>query len=389
MPAVATIAIKLDAQTAELKKGFEKAAKATKSFSGQLKQSLGKGILKLASWVEVATKALALFKAGLASVLDTVHRAAELGDFADRIQISAERLQELQLVTEQFGGSAATMQTSLQRLTRRLAEAAEKGGPLSDSLERLGFSAREMAMLSPDQAFRQMADAVSMLATSGQQAALAMLAMDTEGVSLLETLRLGSDGLTEQMGVMAAHGVMSDEQVKRMQEADAALKVLSQEWQSFKDFLATELGPELKLIIETLIEMIKGLKTAARAWGEFFQYMGVYSPIPGLATASDYVRQRQAEIDSAGKVGLATRSEKLPDIKMAGEAIAKVIRQTIPAAGALTSSSVAGVSAVAAAKRRAEEQRNYERDMLEATDEMAASLASIDDSLDVEMVGLE
>lgn len=123
------------------------------------------------------------------SLIDT---RQELAEFSDRIGISIEELSRLKFAAEQSGVGFNELQTSLQRMTRRVGEGTKA---TSDALAQLGLTLEDLQGLSADEQFREITKGFDGIQDSGQRAAVAMKLFDTEGVKLLQMLGNGSAGL--------------------------------------------------------------------------------------------------------------------------------------------------------------------------------------------------
>jgi methyl-accepting chemotaxis protein len=114
-----------------------------------------------------------------------------------RIGISTEALSELQYVAERSGVSVQSLGTALQRMVRRISEAAKGTGEAKNAIKELGLDAQQLAQLAPDQQFMAIAQAMEQVATQGDKVRLAMKLWDTEGVALLQTLKGGAQAVEE------------------------------------------------------------------------------------------------------------------------------------------------------------------------------------------------
>lgn len=373
MATVSTISIKLDAQTATLKKGFADTQKAVGGLGKKLTSDLGAGFIKFNAVIDATRNALGLVKGALAGVFETVERFADMTDFADRIQINVERLNELRLVTEQFGGSAGAMNTSLQRMTRRLGEAATRGGPIAERMAELGYNINAIGQMSPDQQFRVMADAISKLGTAGEQAALAMQVMDTEGVGLLDTLRLGSDELKDQMELMGEHSTFSEQQGRDAQALSANLKLLSDSWSGLKDQIVMHVVPALS-------EFVKWLdKTVQRVGDLYFKYRKMWAKIWGgdLEAAPQRAFESPDELLDIATAGPIKALSAVEEKAVKAVKAVKMEMMSIPGVGAVTASSSAGFSALQDAKRRSQAREAWEKEMKALTEASVAALETV------------
>lgn len=390
MAVSSTIAIKLDAQTATLKKGFNEASQATRGLSNQIKTSLGSGIMKLNAALQVTQMALGAVSGTIRNIMESLNRVAGLGDFADRIGESAEALQRLQWVVEDFGATAPVLNTALQRMARRIADAAANGGPLADRLDRLNMSVRDLSALSPTEQFAAMAGAISKMDNSGEQMALTMALMDTEGVALVETLRQGEQAVKDMMAAVGEHNLMTEEQVKAAQATAAATNRMSKSWQAFKDRLIVSVAPALEKIFDFIANKI--IPAMEKLW----QFMKRF-PVTGIGLIGRALDEYNSGIDytveektreAVERIQKATVKKADKAIKPIKEAIAQL--KTLGGAGAVTSTSAAGFSAYQSGRRMADETFRYYRESIRLGQRQLAVAVDTSETLEavLEPVGL-
>src|SRR5690606_3378196 len=79
---------------------------------------------------------------GLQSLATASLRTADaLANTADRLSLNVEALQELRFAASQYSIQSGTVDMALQRLTRRLGEAAQGSGTLLKTLEQYNIAA--------------------------------------------------------------------------------------------------------------------------------------------------------------------------------------------------------------------------------------------------------
>ena len=285
MADLAKLVVSLEAQTAKYQKGLERAEKRSERFAKKAKSN-------------VATVAKAF--AGLAignSLKNMITQFADstdaAGKFSTRIGISVEALSQLQFAAERSGVSARTLEMGLQRMTRRLAEAAATGkGEAVPALEALGLSADKMAKLRPEQQFAVLAKAFQDVGTQGEKVRLAMKLFDSEGVALLQTLDGGAEGLKEMADQADRLGItLSEKDTKAAADFNDAITNLKAGSKGFSKEIFANLGPQLTALATQLGEL---LPLSARTFSQSFVLMqstvtgaaGLFSHITGLARKS-------------------------------------------------------------------------------------------------------
>lgn len=185
---------KLSKTAANTDKGV---TKLDRSFD-KLTKTVSSGATALNRWGGLAAVAAATGTAVWAkSMIDANDK---LGKLSTRLGASTEALSEYKHVAELSGVTFETLTMGWQRMTRRVAEAAQGTGEARGALEELGISAVELAKLKPEQQFEVLAEELSKVKTDADRVRLSMKLFDSEGVSLIQTMKGGSAGLREMRG---------------------------------------------------------------------------------------------------------------------------------------------------------------------------------------------
>lgn len=135
--------------------------------------------------------------ASLAIVKMRMSAIDNLAKTADKLGVTTEALSGLQHAAELTGVSTETMNMALQRMTRRVAEAAVGTGEAKGALEELGINALELSKLPLDVQMNVIADAMQGVEKQSDRVRLAMKLFDSEGVALVNTLGGGSEALKQ------------------------------------------------------------------------------------------------------------------------------------------------------------------------------------------------
>lgn len=165
-----------------------------------------------------AMKAFSLVVNEVTTAFSRLDRTAKT---ADRLGIAAERLASFGIAAQLTGSNVRAVELGLQRMTRRITDAAGKTGDLDKRLRassdqaaalaanlgklsgtnkaiaQLGLDAKELAKQDPGEQFLQIAEAMAGIEERGKQVSIAFKLFDSEGVTLLNTLDLGRDKLEE------------------------------------------------------------------------------------------------------------------------------------------------------------------------------------------------
>ena len=152
----------------------------------------------------------------------------QLAKTADKLGVTTEALTGLRLAAEQTGVETRTMDMALQRMVRRLSEAAAGGGEAKGAIEELGLSAQDLAAQSPDEALKTIADAMKGVESQSDKVRLAFKFFDSEGVALVNTMNLGSEGLNKfQQDAQALGIAISRVDAAKVEQANDALNIAS------------------------------------------------------------------------------------------------------------------------------------------------------------------
>jgi len=159
----------------------------------------------LASHAGMAKVAIAGLAAGAVAAAVSISRMVtsvakqndEIAKLSTRLGASTEALSQLKFVAERSGVSFATFTMGLQRMTRRVAEAAQGTGESVKALKELGIEARALSRLAPEDQFSAIAEEISKVNSASDRVRLAMKLFDSEGVALVQTMTEGAAGIAK------------------------------------------------------------------------------------------------------------------------------------------------------------------------------------------------
>jgi hypothetical protein len=225
----------------QLQRELAKAQKTTeKAFSGMAKAAKG---VALAFGAAFGARALVGF------FNQTIQRADDMLKLTQRIGGTTEALSELEFVAQRSGLQFTTMTMGLQRMTRRLAEAANGMGEARGALAELNLDARTLSRLPLDQQFEVIADALNSVRNESDRVRLAMKLFDAEGVALLQTMTQGAAGIKALREEARKLGITLSQD-----DAEAAAR-FNDELTSLKA-LATSVGRDIALeLIPPLLDL--------------------------------------------------------------------------------------------------------------------------------------
>lgn len=234
----------------------------------------------------------------------------ELAKTSDKLGLSTEALAGLRNAARLTGVQTNQLDLGIQRMTRRIAEAAQGTGEAKDALKELGIDAVQLAQKSPDEQFKQIAAAMSQVSSQSDRVRLGFKLFDSEGVALINTLRLGTDGLEAAAEEAARFGTaLSRVQAREVElAADAMGRV-----KTAGEGLATQLGARLA----------PSLTTAGNALADFIAYT-TNTAIPALSFLAEKIGLVDRNARSLSFAELQVQAELLKEeIEEAEKKVAK------------------------------------------------------------------
>lgn len=208
--ALGTLTIDLIARTSGFTQGMDRARRNAKSNADQIWKSIER--VRLAT-ITLGPAAAATLGAWVNSMSKTMDSAVKM---ADQIGTTTEALTGLRYAAQQMSNvSDQTLDMSLRRMTRRIAEAAAGSGAAKNALEDLGLSAKELVSLSVDEQFLRISDAMSQAGDQGSRLRNTMAIFDTEGVPLITTLAQGREEIQKYVAEAERFGIVISEDAAR------------------------------------------------------------------------------------------------------------------------------------------------------------------------------
>ena len=247
---------KTEAAFAGIRNGFAKIGQAADKVKKRF-PTLTKVVGAFATVAKAAIKAVVVaFTAAAAAMtaltISSFKSGDQLAKTADKIGVTTEALAGLRHAAELTGVSAGTMDMAMQRLTRRVSEAANGTGEAVGALHELGINAAELEQLPLDKQMSVIADSMAKVENQSDKVRLAMKLFDSEGVALVNTLAGGSEGLAKMAEEANILGLaMSRADTAQIEAAnDSILRAKS---------VFTGLGNQLAVAFAPIIEMVANL----------------------------------------------------------------------------------------------------------------------------------
>lgn len=206
--------------------------------------------------IKVAKIGVAFATAGTAAAAALTKMSMEsidnLAKTADKIGATTEALSGLRHAAELTGVSSNTLDMAMQRLTRRVSEAAEGTGEAKGALIELGINAAALEKLPLDVQMNVIADAMQGVGSQADRVRIAMKLFDSEGVSLVNTLAGGSESL-KAMAAEAEHlGItISRVDAAQIEQANDAVTRAQGVFTGLGNQLATAFSPLIQEVADS------------------------------------------------------------------------------------------------------------------------------------------
>jgi len=251
---------------------------------------------KIGSGLRALTKPLLNMRTALVGVIgaggigllikQSLSATDALAKTASKIGTTTEALSALQFAGQLTGVEVNTMNMALQRFTRRSSEAAVGTGEAKGAIRELGIDARQLVRLPLDERMLVLADAFSNVQNESDRLRLAFKLFDSEGAALVNTLKLGREGLSDLLGEARALGVvMSSDAAKGVEDANDALFKMQSLFGGVVRQTVAALAPALAALSDLLTNKVQtGIANASGSVAEFGrQLAGQF--VDGLASA--------------------------------------------------------------------------------------------------------
>lgn len=247
---LATLFVDLRASSRHLKGDINRAMSTTQSALKRAQASMRAAFRGVSIAAAAATAALVAMNVQGAAAVDALAKTSS------RLGIVTEELQGLRVAGRRTGVEIRTLEMGIQRMTRRVSEAAQGTGEAQKALQELGLDAAALNRMSPDEQFRAIADAMEGVTNQADRVRLAMRLFDSEGVALVNTLALTRRGLDEARDFVRRYGL----EISRI---DAArVEAANDAWADARDViagsanvLAVEMAPALQTAANALLDM--------------------------------------------------------------------------------------------------------------------------------------
>ncbi|MEZ6117476.1 MAG: hypothetical protein R3C28_13015 [Pirellulaceae bacterium] len=259
----------------------------TKGFSTGMQKSRSE-LASLNTASSLASKSVGLLSKGMGllgvtlttgavigSLRKTANEMDHLAKTSDKLGIATERLVGLTHAANLSGVESGKLEMSLQRLTRRSAEAAQGTGEAVSALNELNIDAKAFNNLAPDQKMYRLADAFKGVKTQADRVRIAFKLFDSEGVDLVNTLAGGSLGLREMQAEAEKMGLTFDRKAaKNVEKFNDEMERLGSVTKGFKNSIVIDIAPAAAEAVEGLRLVMTHDSGRQKAGSLFMQNVG-------------------------------------------------------------------------------------------------------------------
>ena len=284
---MAGIEVIIGANTDDLDAAVQRSRSRLAGLGGEMKGNIATAAKWGAAVSVAATAATAAIVAGSLKSIDALAKTS------DKLGIAISDLQALRQAAELTGVGTNTLDMSLQRMTRRLSEAAQGTGEAQDALKELNLDALALAKLSPDEQFREIAGAMKQVGSQSDRVRLAFKLFDSEGAALVNTLALGKSGLQEIGDEMDALGAsITRVDAAKVEAANDAMLRVATAAGAVSDRLTIELASSITAVANQMVaEFSRGSGSLGTGMADAVD-VGVEALadfLDGAATVTDFI----------------------------------------------------------------------------------------------------
>lgn len=244
MASLGALVIELAASTARLQGDLGKAVGMAERAAGQFKRVFG-GLAAAGGGL------------GLAAIAgQAISLGDELQKGALRAGVSAGEFSKLAAAAKQADVDMGTLSRGLKEMQKTISEAASGSKSATDSLDAIGLSAQRLRQLSPTKQLEAIADGLNRITDPADRSRRGAEILGKAYLDLVPALEGGAAGLRALVTEQEKLGnTFSDQQIKRLADADDAIKKLKASWSGFATTLVSFVAPALTGILNQLSEL--------------------------------------------------------------------------------------------------------------------------------------
>lgn len=187
----------------------------------------------------------------------------KLAKASSRLNIELEELTALQYAAATTSGlSNDQTLKGLEKMVRRVSEAAAGTGEAQAALKDLGLEAKALTMLRPDEMFRRIADRMQLVADKGSKLRLATKIFDDEQAGIFTLLEKGAADIDRMANGAKALGMtFSSFDAARVEAANDAMTELNTVLTAFAREFSISIAPMLKDLIVEVTALMSDMRS--------------------------------------------------------------------------------------------------------------------------------
>jgi hypothetical protein len=260
---LARLVVKLTANVAEYEQKLDKANRKLDGFKKKTDQQLG-GIQKSFANFNRSLGALGVgfsfvaITRGLAqSALAAIEYGDEIGKAAAKTGVGAEAFSELAFAAKQSDVEMSSLSTAFKKLQVTISSAGSGTKAAQEAFAALGIEFESFRALAPDKQFELIAEQISKIQDPADKTRAAVELFGRSGADLLPLFEQGAAGIRMAREEAQRLGAsLTEEQVAKLQEADDAIKRLSQTWDGLARTLTVAVAPGLSDVLAAMTNVL-------------------------------------------------------------------------------------------------------------------------------------
>ena len=250
MTTIERLSVDLQAQTRDFDRKMKTAEKRIESLEAKvrskskaMKTSFDPVARSFQSFIIGAAAATVSFDRMVRVVTSAAQSIDRLAKTSRRLGVDIESFAGLELLADRAGVKTRELELGLQRMTRRVSEAAKGMGEAQGALRELGIEATSLTQLAPDKQFAEIARRLSEVKNQSDRVRLAFKLFDSEGVRLLQVMEQGADKIEDAAAEARKFGIAVNEiEAKKVEDLNDSVADLRASIRGLGTSIATELA---------------------------------------------------------------------------------------------------------------------------------------------------
>jgi hypothetical protein len=249
---IASLVVDLTANSASYNNELKKSKKETHAWSSDVKKYAKIGAAALATAAVTSAVGLARLTAESMKNIDALVK------HSDKLGIATKALGGLRHQAELNGVANNALDIGLQRMVRRVSEAAKGTGVASTALAELNLNAKQLNQLSPDQQFSKIASAMDEVGSQSDRVRLGFKLFDSGGVGLINAMRGGADAIAAAQKEADELGITVNRiDAAKIEAANDAAYRSDQVWKGLGNTLAISVSPFITAMKTDFVDSAK------------------------------------------------------------------------------------------------------------------------------------